>query len=307
MRKSKKVQKAAAEQASAAAEYGQKALKDGLSKAQVIFEDGIDQAQRLIAEAQKQAAPALKDARVKSADFAARKLDQAEPHVRSALDKLTPTVDAARTKVADDYLPRLSKSLHAAAEHPAKLAETIKPAKKRSAGKAFLKLAVFGAIVAGAVAAVRHFLAPKDDGWTAHEPSRAYVNDNDTFATAAKVSEEGVASDAAKTGEPEVKEAASEMVAEGGPVVEPEDETITEAGADAVEGDAELAADTEAKHYGEGSFVGDNPPEGFTIKGNERSMKYHVPGTGGYERTIAEVWFSSEEAAEAAGFTKAMR
>ena len=36
-------------------------------------------------------------------------------------------------------------------------------------------------------------------------------------------------------------------------------------------------------------------------------MKIHVPGTGGYERTIAEVWFESEAAAEAAGFTKAQR
>jgi hypothetical protein len=28
------------------------------------------------------------------------------------------------------------------------------------------------------------FLAPKDDGWTAHEPSKGYIN-KDTFATAA--------------------------------------------------------------------------------------------------------------------------
>ena len=52
----------------------------------------------------------------------------------------------------------------------------------------------------------------------------------------------------------------------------------------------------------------DNPnPEGYTIKGNERSMKYHLPGSAAYERTIAEVWFASEEAAEAAGFVRAQR
>ena len=64
-----------------------------------------------------------------------------------------------------------------------------------------------------------------------------------------------------------------------------------------------------ARHagYGEGAFVGTTPPEGYTIKGNERSKKYHVPGTGGYERTIAEVWFNSEEAAAEAGFVKAQR
>ena len=36
-------------------------------------------------------------------------------------------------------------------------------------------------------------------------------------------------------------------------------------------------------------------------------MKFHVKGNGGYERTIADVWFDSEAAAEAAGFTKAQR
>lgn len=58
---------------------------------------------------------------------------------------------------------------------------------------------------------------------------------------------------------------------------------------------------------GTGSYVGEDPPQGFTIKGNERSMKYHTPDSGGYDRTIAEVWFSSEEAAQQAGFTKAQR
>lgn len=64
---------------------------------------------------------------------------------------------------------------------------------------------------------------------------------------------------------------------------------------------------TDAARYGEGAYVGAEPPEGYTIKGNERSMKYHVPETGGYERTIADVWFNSEAAAEAAGFAKAQR
>lgn len=56
---------------------------------------------------------------------------------------------------------------------------------------------------------------------------------------------------------------------------------------------------------GEGVYTGSEPPEGFVIKGNERSMKYHLPDSPGYVRTIAEVWFSSEEAAEAAGFVRA--
>ena len=45
-------------------------------------------------------------------------------------------------------------------------------------------------------------------------------------------------------------------------------------------------------------------PDGFEIKGNAQSMLYHVPGSRYYKQTIAEVWFSTEEAAEAAGFSK---
>ena len=43
-------------------------------------------------------------------------------------------------------------------------------------------------------------------------------------------------------------------------------------------------------------------PEGFPVKGNADSMLYHVPGSSFYSRTVAEVWFTTAEAAEAAGF-----
>jgi len=46
-------------------------------------------------------------------------------------------------------------------------------------------------------------------------------------------------------------------------------------------------------------------PAGFDIKGNENSMKYHTTESPWYDQTEAEVWFSSEADAEAAGFTKA--
>lgn len=54
-----------------------------------------------------------------------------------------------------------------------------------------------------------------------------------------------------------------------------------------------------------GTYVGVEPPEGFTIKGNERSMKYHLPDSNSYARTLAQVWFASEEAAQRAGFSRA--
>ncbi|MFN8083633.1 MAG: 50S ribosomal protein L17 [Dermatophilaceae bacterium] len=46
-------------------------------------------------------------------------------------------------------------------------------------------------------------------------------------------------------------------------------------------------------------------PEGFTVKGNKDSMKYHTTESPWYDATIAEVWFRTSEAAEAAGFEPA--
>ncbi len=69
------------------------------------------------------------------------------------------------------------------------------------------------------------------------------------------------------------------------------------------------AAETEAA---EAKYAGSKPataddvaPEGFEVKGNEDSMKYHVPGSRWYDATVAEVWFDSAESAAAAGFVPA--
>ena len=68
----------------------------------------------------------------------------------------------------------------------------------------------------------------------------------------------------------------------------------------------EESTSTEDAPYGEGSHAPlDDPaeaPEGFPVKGNEDSKLYHVPGSAHYDRTVAEVWFATPEAAEAAGF-----
>jgi hypothetical protein len=71
--------------------------------------------------------------------------------------------------------------------------------------------------------------------------------------------------------------------------------------------DAPETSLTAPKYSGEGVYIGLEPPEGYTIKGNDRSKKYHVPESAGYARTTAEVWFNSEEAAERAGFVRAQR
>ncbi len=69
---------------------------------------------------------------------------------------------------------------------------------------------------------------------------------------------------------------------------------------------AEEAPADEAKYAGSHSATADNEaPEGFEVKGNEDSMKYHVPGSRWYDATTAEVWFDSAESAAAAGFAPA--
>jgi large subunit ribosomal protein L22 len=67
----------------------------------------------------------------------------------------------------------------------------------------------------------------------------------------------------------------------------------------------EAGADAAAAPYGEGSAAplpDGSQPAGHPIKGNEDSMMYHEPGGRWYDQTIAEVWFATPEAAEAAGF-----
>jgi len=64
-------------------------------------------------------------------------------------------------------------------------------------------------------------------------------------------------------------------------------------------------ADTDEQPYGADShapLADGSQPEGFPVKGNADSMLYHVPGSSFYARTVAEVWFTTAEAAEAAGF-----
>lgn len=46
-------------------------------------------------------------------------------------------------------------------------------------------------------------------------------------------------------------------------------------------------------------------PEGYVIKGNADSGKYHEPGGRWYDQTVAEFWFATEADAQAAGFVKA--
>ena len=73
----------------------------------------------------------------------------------------------------------------------------------------------------------------------------------------------------------------------------------------AVEVEAAEDADGDAPDFGPDSHLAledGSEPDGYPIKGNASSKLYHVPGSAFYKRTVAEVWFTTAEAAEAAGF-----
>jgi large subunit ribosomal protein L4 len=77
------------------------------------------------------------------------------------------------------------------------------------------------------------------------------------------------------------------------------------AGVTAVARESEVAETEETTDFGPGSHApleDGSQPEGFPIKGNAGSKLYHVPGSSHYNRTVAEVWFATEEDAEKAGF-----
>ncbi len=110
---------------------------------------------------------------------------------------------------------------------------------------------------------------------------------------------------------PAEADAAAPVVAEPSAATPAADTEVTEPSQGAADepasdsGGTSKTAETDAAPFGEGSHApldGDAQPAGFPIKGNASSKLYHRPGTPFYDSTIAEVWFASAEAAEAAGF-----
>jgi hypothetical protein len=143
---------------------------------------------------------------------------------------------------------------------------------------------------------------PAEGGEEPTEPAAETAGAEEDFAATQPPPEPRLddqpSSDEPLAGNPAVEETVVDEVVIEEPVAElPEAEPTTEPASD----------QPEPRYSGEGVYVGSEPPEGYTIKGNERSKKYHMPDTGGYARTVAEVWFNSEEAAQQAGFVRAQR
>jgi uncharacterized phage infection (PIP) family protein YhgE len=295
------IREAAAETTHTAAERGAAALELAIERLMPLLEQAAERLAPYAEDAKVVAA----DAKKRTARFAADTVEQFQPQINDALDRVSPAVEKAQRAVQDDLLPKLVDLLHEAADLPvvqnaqdvagevqsrgeaavAALKGELALPKKTSVGKRVAQVAAAGAVLAAVAVAVKTFLGSKDSGWAAHEPSPAY-----TYAPAAT--------------EPETFAEAT-LVDDGAPVTEATDGPADDAESDAAV--ADVVENEEASPYGDGSYVGENPPEGYTIKGNNRSMKYHTTESGGYERTIADVWFADEDAAKAAGFVRAQR
>lgn len=299
-----------------AVEDGKQVAADRLAP---YLEQALRDGSQLADDTYSRIRPVLKDATIRSARFASDTFDRVHPAIDDAIDKVYPAVDAtvkkvrpavddvleripetvdyARGKVQAEVLPNLAEQLRQLASQP--LAQELKVAaasaalaaqlekasgkKKHSGWKTFGKIVLAGAVLGGVAYAIKKLLADPTSGWETYAPrdNNAYVAD----PVAEEYDEEAPEAEAAADVPTEVDETTTaEPTTEGG--------------------DADPFVDSP---YGEGSYVGDEPPEGFLIKGNDRSKKYHVPGSASYERTSAEVWFVDEEAAEAAGFVRAQR
>lgn len=306
-RKKETVLRAAAETTHTAAERG----ADAVEKAVDAISDYVVSLTPYVEAAGERVGPLAQQARVRSAAAAQQAVDALGPRLNDAMGLVSPAVESARGKVQDDILPRLSEVLERAAESDVARTATSRGAatmaalrgelelpepepekKKGGVGRLLRRLALVAALLGVGYVAFKKFFGPKDSGWETYQPSAPYSGSTTTTATPADAP--------AQPADP-VPTTAEDALAAA--IAEP---VLGDTPAESVDRVDSLGGE-DAGRYGPDAYVGAEPPAGFTVKGNERSMKYHTVESGGYERTIADVWFADEAAAEAAGFTRAQR
>jgi hypothetical protein len=225
-------------------------------------------------------------------------------------ETVLPSIGAAIESVADKAVPILRDGRKIAKKKTRELRQAVAtaaapaPEPKKEKGSMFKKLVLLGALVA-----LGGFVAKKVKGQQAEGNwQSAYVPSPQPSPVprhAATISEPAAAAAPADAA-PDDLAGATPDEALSDRAETPHADTTPDNPLEVVEIAPLADVPAGGSPYGEGSALplegGAAPSSAYTIKGNADSMLFHTVESPWFKRTVAEVWFTNEVAAEAAGF-----